>query len=133
MIKLDQALTAAFIDGAFGLEIVHENDTENPPKGAKFCELQTFQNPKAPITLNGSSDVTGVLQFTLAWPLGGGAVPAKEQAQTVLDFFPAGKRVSFGGQTLVIGSQHLFRAAPNVEKGRYEVVGRINYAAIVPR
>lgn len=133
-VKLDQALTEAFIAGAFGLPIVHENDDENTAEpGSKFFELQTFHNPTRPIGVNSSNDTTGVLQFVLAWPLHDGAIEAKKKADEVFAAFPVGRRVSFEGQTLVIGGHHLFRAAPDKDKGRFEVVGRINYAAIVPR
>lgn len=135
-VKLDQAMIGAFRSGDFGLPVVYENDEDGddaPAVGDKFFELRTFQNPSEPVTLNGINDVTGVLQFTLAWPLGGGAIPAKVKAQEIFDAFPSGRRVSHDGQTLVIRGHHLFKAAKNEQKGRFEVVGRINYVALVPR
>ena len=136
-VKLDQALIAAFRDGAFGLPVIYDNedasDSAQPEPGVEHFELTTFSNSVEPLTLAHSGDTTGVLQFTLAWPSGGGAMPAKLKVQEVFDAFPAGRRVSHGGQTLVIQGHHLFKASQNNEKGRFEVVGRINYAAIVPR
>lgn len=136
-VKLDQAMIEAFISEAFGLDVIHDNDdgaaSPQAPAGSKYFELATFQNPIQPVTLGHSSDVTGVLQFILAWPLGVGSIPPKMKAQEVFDAFPAGRRVSFDGQKLVIGSHHRFKAGRNDEKGRYEVIGRINYAAFVSR
>lgn len=135
-VELDQAMIGAFRSGEFGLPVVYENEddeTASPEAGSKYFELQTFQNAVQPLTLKHSGDVTGVLQFVLSWPLGGGAMDAKIKAQEVFDAFPAGRRVSHGGQVVVIRGHHLFKAARNDEKGRFEVVGRINYAAIVSR
>ena len=135
-VKLDQALIGAFRDGGFGLPIIYENEDStgaDTPVGSKYFELQLFQNPAEPVTLSHSRDITGVFQFLLAWPSGVGAMEAKIKAQEVFDAFPTGRRVSFGGQVLVIRGQHLFKAAKNEEKGRFEVIGRLNYAALVSR
>lgn len=136
-VKLRKAMTAAFIAGDFGLPIEFPNeheDEDNPPAvGSPVVEVRNFSNPVTPLGLTASSETTGLLQFSLLYPAGTGAIPAEDKAQEIFDAFQLGQRLSYGGESLVLKAHHLVSAGHDKTRGAFKVVGRINYAALLPR
>lgn len=94
-------------------------------------ELRTFWNEQTPVSLTDSDEITGLLQFTLNYPKGAGAIPAKQKRQEIFDAFPIGTRLTYGGQTVVVMSLGPFNAAP--DDGWFRVVGRIYVKAELTR
>lgn len=124
-----QAFVDDFIDQAFGLPIVHENDDYTPTKGTPWVRLRVFENETLPVGLASVNDTTGFYQFTLHYPTGEGAIAARSQAQTILDAYPLRRLFSYSGQQVEVTGTSIFDASPI--DGWYQVVGRINYRAFV--
>lgn len=134
--NLRKAMTAAFIAGDFGLPVSHPNEhaeEDATPVGSPLVELRNFSNPVVPLGLSAGRETTGLLQFSLLYPAGTGAIAAEDMAQAIFDAFPLGQRLSHGGETLVLKAHHLVDASHDDKRSAFKVVGRINYAALLPR
>lgn len=130
-IKIDQALIQSFIDGAFGLGISHENEDYAPTVGTAHVELKVMQNEVTPFSLDNLDDLTGLFQFTLKYPTNTGAIAAKTKCTEIFTAYPVGRELTYGGQTLKITGKQRVLAYPN--GSWYNVVGRLNFVAILPR
>lgn len=127
---IDKALTQSFIDGAFGMPIAHENFNYTPGNDA-YIEIKVLQNDITPWSLSHSNETDGVLKLIIRWPVGVGAVSAKEKANEILKYFKIGKQISYGTTSLIIMSGHLHPGAP--EAGWFKLDVTINYRAFISR
>lgn len=127
MLEIEQGLVSDFIAQAFGLPIAHENADYTPTPGTAWVALRVFQNPIDPTGLADLSETTGLFQFTLHYPAGEGAIPAKAMAATIFDAYPLRRRITYSGQTIQVVRYELFDASP--QGGWFQVVGRIYYRA----
>lgn len=127
MLKIEQALVDSFIRCHFSLPIAHENADYTPTPGTPWVSLKVFQNQVSPTGIADQSDTTGVFQFSLYYPLGQGAIPAKSQAETIFAAYPLRTSITYSGQVVTITGQELFDAAPF--DGWFRVVGRLEYRA----
>lgn len=128
-LKVYQAFVSDFITQAFGLPIAHENDDYTPTKGTAWVQLRVFLNAIERVGLSDTDDITGAYQFTLHYPLGEGAIPARTQAEAIFAAYPNRRRFTYSGQQVEITGSELFSAAP--DDGWYQVVGRIYFRAFV--
>lgn len=127
MLEADQAFVQAFIAADFGLPVAHENE-DYSPQGSAWVQLRCFPNETSVDAVDASTSLAdGLWQFTLHYPLGSGAIPAKAMRQTIFDAFPLGSRLSYGGQSVTVANHDPFDAAP--QGGWFQVVGRIFYQA----
>lgn len=103
-IKIDQALTQAFIDGDFGLPIAHENADYSPVSGTAYAEIKVIPNEAVPDTLgaSGYDETTGLFQVTLRYPVGGYSITAKTKADEMMAYFVIGSEFTYSGQTVLI-------------------------------
>lgn len=131
MLKIDQALISAFIDGGFGLPIAHENIDYAPTAGTAYVELLVLQNDVTPATLADSNDTDGVFRVILRYPIGGGAVAAKTKADQVFTVFAIGQRLSYDGVTLTILRNS--RQPGVAEEGWFSLVLDMPYRANIVR
>lgn len=126
MLEAQQAFANDFIAQAFGLPIAHENVSYEPTAGTAWVRLRTFPGQQVPGSVSADNiEHAGAFQFTLHYPEGEGAIPAKQQAQTIFDAYPIGRRVSYGGESIRVTALQQFDAAP--QGGWFQVVGRIFY------
>lgn len=102
MVAIDQALISAFIGGAFGLPIAHENIDYAPIAGTAYAELLVLQNDVTPATLADSNDTDGVFRVILRYPANTGAVAAKVKADAIFTVFAIGTRLTYNNVTLTI-------------------------------
>ena len=126
MIEAQQAFVSDFITQAFGLPIAHENVTYEPTQGTPWVRVQSF--PGAAFAGDVNADTTeqpGFFQFSLFYPEGEGAMPAKLKAQAIFDAYPIGRRLTYGGKRVRVTSYQQFDTAP--QGGWFQVVGRIFY------
>ena len=130
-VKIDQALLSAFIAGDFGLPIAHENAPFEENTSVAYVALKLFQNENRPHDLAHTDSITGAFQCILRYPLNKGAIPAKIKLGEIFDYFRIGRRFEYAGQGLEVRSQHRF--SNREEDGMYQVTGRINYRAYLPR
>lgn len=131
MLKIDQALISAFIDGGVGLPIAHENIDYAPTAGTAYAELLVLQNDVTPATLADSNDTDGVFRVILRYPIGGGAVAAKTKADQVFTAFAIGQRLSYDGVTLTILRNS--RQPGVAEEGWFSLVLDMPYRANIVR
>lgn len=126
MLKIDQALTGDFIAQAFGLPIAHENVKYEPTPGTPWVGIRVFQGESlaGDMAVNTTED-KGFLQFVLHYPEGEGAIASKTTAQTILDAYAIGRRVTYSGVTIRVTRNQMFEALP--EDGWFKVIGRIFY------
>lgn len=130
-LKIDQAFTGDFIAQGFGLPIAHENDGYEPTPGTPYVALRIFANAVLPYTIGTHDDTTGLFQFSLNYPEGNGAIPAKTKAETIFAAYPVGRKLAYGGQLIHVTGHQRFDASP--ADGWFRVVGRINYRAFLTR
>ena len=131
MLAIDQALVSAFIDGAFGLFIAHENVDYSPSAGTAYAELLVLQNDVTAATLNDSNDTDGVFRVILRYPPNGGAVAVKTKADQIFSVFSIGKQLSYSGTKLTILGN---KRQPGVaESGWYKIVLDMPYRANIVR
>ena len=126
MIESQQALVSDFITQAFGLPIAHENDDYTPTQGTPWVRVRVFPGETTAGTIDADNlEQSGFMQFSLSYPAGEGAMVAKLKAQDIFDAYPIGRRVSYGGKTVTVGSYQQFDTRPR--DGWFQVVGRIFY------
>lgn len=128
MLETEQAFVQDFTAQAFGLPVAHENTDYTPQAGQAWALLRCFPNEEVADSVDATTTATdGLWQFTLHYPLGEGAIPAKAMRQTIFDAYPVGRRLTYGGQSVVVTAVNPFDAAP--QGGWFQVVGRIFYQA----
>lgn len=130
-IKVDQALINAFITGAFGLPIAHENIDYTPTVGTAYVELTVFDAGTAPLSMSDSDEQLGILQAILRHPPDAGAIAAKTAAEAIFDYFPIASRHLYSGQYVQILAHD--RGAGRVVDGWYQIVCRVRFRAFVDR
>lgn len=128
-IKIDQALTQAYIDGAFSLPIAHENADYSPTAGTAYAEIKVIRNEAVPDTLgaSGYDETTGLFQVTLRYPVGGYSITAKTKADEMMLYFSIGSTFTYSGQTVLITRKD--RGAGYVEDGWYKLILRFTFNA----
>ncbi|WP_299945356.1 phage tail terminator-like protein [uncultured Ruegeria sp.] len=131
MLEIEQAFISDFITQDFGLPIAHENVGYDPEPGTPYVKLEIFPNAERPADLNSTNNTTGLMQFTLYYAEGNGAIPAKVKRQEIFDAFPIGRVLTYSGRRVTITGRNPFRAYP--DDGWYKVIGRVSYEADVPR
>lgn len=131
MLAIEQAFISDFIAQAFGLPIAHENADYEPTPGTPYVELRMFPNDARAADLATTNRTTGLMQFTLFYPEGEGAIPAKLKRQDVFDAYPVGRVLTYSGQRVTITGQSPFNAYP--QDGWFKVIGRLSYAADITR
>ena len=129
-VKIDQALTQAFIDGAFGLPIAHEN-IPYVPTDAAYAELSFSPNDITPLTVSDTDETDGVMQVTLRYPLNQGAMPAKQKAGEIFETFRIGSIFKHLGQTVRIVRAR--RSSGVAEDGWYAITITLSYRAFLRR
>lgn len=131
--KIDSSLVQAFIDGAFGLEVAHENKAHDPVPGAPWCQLFILPNqPKVNTMGSGGEDlITGFMQINLNYPVGDGDGEAKQKATEIRDYFYAGRVFTYAGEDVFITDAGR-GIARNVDS-YYQVVITINWQSRVQR
>lgn len=130
-VELDQAFTQAFIDGAFGLPIAHENAAYEPD-GSAYAEIFLLPNDVTAFSLSDSDETDGAFRVILRYPGKGGAIEAKLKAQEIVDAFKIGTRVCYNSKCAVIRS-HRRQAGANEEGDWYKLVLTFRYHAILRR
>lgn len=130
-IKIDQALTQRFIDGAFGLQIAHENQQFTPTPQTPYAEIRVLQNDATAGTLNNTNDTDGVFRVILRYPQNTGAIAAKQKANQIFAAFKVGQRIVYEGVQLTItGNQ---RQPGVVQDGWYSLILTMPYRAAIER
>lgn len=132
-IKIDQALTQGFIDGAFGVQIAHENVNFEPTGGTPWVRLTVFRNPAAPDTMGsaGKDETIGLFQATLHYPEGEYAVTAKQKADEIMAAFAIGTKLSYDDQEVLITKKD--RGTGYNEDGWFKLNLRFTYNARTER
>ena len=147
MIQIDQALQTRYMAQITGLDVVHENGvyqvwgttaygnpvvgTYVPTAGRAYATIIVLQNDITPATLKHSNDTDGIFRVLLAYPVNTGAVAAKLKADAIFAAFPIGQRLTYGGVTLTIMSNHRQPGVP--ESGWYRLALTIGYRATIER
>lgn len=130
-LKVDQALIQAFIDGAFGLPIAHENTSYQPTAGTAFAEIVVFDSGTEALSVADSDERIGLFQAILRYPVDAGAVAAKTAAEAIFDHFSIGSRHTYGGQSVEITGHD--RGPGRAVDGWYQIVCRMRYRALLDR
>ena len=130
-IKIDQAFIQAFIDGAFGLPIAHENSDYSPAAQTAYAELLNLPNDITAFSLNDSNETDGLFRIILRWPENEGSINAKTQADTIMSAFGIGTDVCYSGQCATIVTQD--RGNGFNEEGWYKILITIGYYANITR
>jgi hypothetical protein len=131
VVAIDQALISAFISGAFGLPIAHENIDYAPTAGTAYAELLVLQNDVTPATLANSNDTDGVFRVILRYPANSGAVAAKVKADAIFNVFAIGQRLTYSGVTVTVLRNS--RQPGVAEEGWYTLVLDMPYRANIVR
>lgn len=126
-LKIEQAFLSDFIAQDFGLPIHHENTEYKPEPGSPYVAVKMFENSETAAALSGLNETDGFFQFTLFYPEGNGAMPAKAKRATMLAAFPVGRRLTFDGQYVDVRGTQPLSAAP--DGGWFQAVGRVFYRA----
>lgn len=129
--KVDQAFVSDFITQAFGYPIAHEGTAYDPTPGTPYVALRVFANEVSALTVADTDETTGAFQFTLSFPEGEGAMPAKLAADTIFAAYPVGRKLTYSGQVVHITGRH--RLEVGAYDGWFRVAGRINYRAFIAR
>jgi len=127
--KIDQAFTSEFIAGAFGLPIAHENMDYTPAQGTAYAEIKMIPNDVSKLTLNNSNETDGIFRIYLRYPSGTGAVTAKTMADTMLAYFPLGRRITYGTQDVTIMKASRKEGIQN--NNWYELIITLSYWASI--
>lgn len=132
-IKIDQALTQAFISGSFGLPIAHENADYSPTAGTAYAEIKVIPNQAVPDTIGspGYDETTGLFQITLRYPVGGYSITAKTKADEMMLYFLIGSEFTYSEQSVQITRKD--RGAGIVEDGWYKIILRFTFNARTAR
>lgn len=130
-ILIDDAFVTAFIDGAFGLPIAHENIDYNPSPGTAYAEIFVIPNPRTPLSLQDTDITTGLFRVVLRYPVGDGSITAKTKAEAIIAAFPINSTVTAGGQSARVTRVMRDRGFP--EDGWYKTVVTIFYEAFIAR
>lgn len=130
-IRVDQALLAHFLAGNFGLPVAHENTDYTPSAGQAYLEPLVLQNDSTPGTLKHTNDTDGIFRVIVRYPLGAGAVPAKQKAQDIAAHFPVGARLTYAGLALTVVASS--RQPGVAESGWFKVVLTMPYRAAIER
>jgi hypothetical protein len=131
MIKIDQALTNAFISGSFGLPIVHENDSYVPVSGTPYAEIYLIPNDITPITLSDSNENDGVFRVFLHYKSDELSITAKIKADEIFTYFKIGSVFTYETQKVTITG--LSRGRGVNEGGWYSLPLSIMYRAFLQR
>lgn len=117
---------------ALSLPTAYENMTFDRPDGAW---AQVFFLPNQPVveTLGsaGSDFLDGLLQVDLNYPTGQGDSAARAAYESIRDAFPAGSRLSYNGQEVVI--RNCGRSSGRVVDGCFRINITIVWYALIPR
>lgn len=130
-VKIEQAFLSDFIAGDFGLPVHHENTEYAPEPGSPWVSVKMFENPVTAFTVADHDETDGFFQFTLHYPEGEGAMPAKAKCEEVFAAYPIGRRVTYDGQAAHVTARHRVDVGP--QGGWFMVTGRIIYRAFVAR
>tara|TARA_R110000868_G_scaffold128423_2_gene336538 strand:+ start:449 stop:847 length:399 start_codon:yes stop_codon:yes gene_type:complete len=130
-VKIDQAFVSAFIAGAYGLPIAHENFDFTPVSGTAYAELKVAQNIEAPLSLTDSNDTTGAFLVTLRYPLDSGSIAIKTMADTIGLDFKIATVISYAGQSVKVNRHG--RDVGVAEDGWYKIILTFQYWAYVAR
>ncbi len=131
--KIDRALVAAYVAGAFGLSTAYENEAFTPPTDTAWAELFVVPNQPSVATLGdaGSDAHDGIMQINLNYPAGSGRHKVAEMVDRLRAHFKAGARFDYHGQQVVVSS---CGAGPGRQvDGCYQRVVTINWYARTPR
>lgn len=134
-LAIDQALVTAFIAGAFGLPIAHENESYDPVSGTAYAKLEVMQNDETPFSLTHSNQTDGVFRVVLRYPAGEGAIAAKAMADTVFSVFRIGRRFQYNGVSLTIMGNERMNSSGRLPgaAGWYELTLSMPYRAFTTR
>lgn len=130
-IKVDDAFTQAFIDGAFGLPIAHENLPYTPTAQTAYAEIFLIPGPKYPLSVSDTDATSGLFRVILRYPPDTGAVTAKQKAEAIIAAFPVNSTVTSSGQSVRVTSVSRDRGYP--EDGWFKTVVTITYQAFITR
>jgi hypothetical protein len=126
---IDKAFISEFIAGDFGLPIDHENSAYTPIEGTAYVEIKVVQNDVTFLTLNNSNQTDGVFRVHLRYPPNTGAVDAKDMADTIMDYFSMGGRITYNGQQVTI-TRHS-RKLGDEQNNWFELIVSIGYRATI--
>jgi hypothetical protein len=132
-INIDKALIAAFQAGEFleGDLIGYENKPLEPNKQGTTAELLILRNPRTPLGVSGSDEVTGIFRIILRTPINIGAVAIKELADEIVEAFKPRTPLEYEGQHVIVTSAN---RRPGVdEPGKYKQVVDVTFIAFIPR
>jgi len=132
-VKIDQALVSAFVTGAFGLPVAHENTSYEPTPGTAHVLLTVLRNPAQALSLGagGMDETTGLLQATIRYPENAGAIAAKTKADELMGYFRIGRVFEHGGQRVQIVGKD--RGTGRNQDGWYQLVTRFEFNARTQR
>ena len=131
MVKIDQALIQAYIDGSFGLPIAYENDGYTPTPGNEYSEIYTIPNDITPFSMNDSNETDGVFRVILRYPVDCGSIEPKKKADEIFAVFFVGRVLKYENQKVTISG--LSRMRGIIEGGWYQLPLSIMYRAFLPR
>lgn len=128
-IKIDQALTQAYVSGGFNIATAYENAPFTPTAGTPHAIVEIIRNSADPITLGagGVDETTGLLQIRLRYPVNSGAHPAKSKADEMMMYFRIGRVFVYEGQRVQIVSKD--RGSGRNDEGWYQLVLRFEFNA----
>lgn len=130
-IKIDLALIQTFIDGAYGLDVSHENLSYTPTAGSPYAELTVIPNDITPLTLADSNETDGIFRIILHHPLDKGAITSKTMADTILGDYAIGTTLTYDTQDVLITGNG--RETGIAEDGWYRIILTVRYYATLNR
>ena len=129
--SIDQAFVNAFINGAFGLSIAHENSAYSPSNGTEYAELINIPNDITPLSLNDTDETDGLMRVILYYPVNKGSIAPKTKADEVLAVFSIGTKVCYEAQCATV--TRVSRQKGIAVDGWYKIVLSIGYMAFIAR
>ena len=119
-VEVDQLLTQDFIDGAFGLPIVFENDADS--KLRPVVEISSKFNEEKAQSLNDSNQFSGIFTFRILSELGTGAILPKMKCEEIFNRYPVGRVMTTTNCTLEVTGHHRINTP---DDHNYVVAGRL--------
>ena len=89
-LSLNPPLPVAWPDVAFTKPL------DNSGKPLPYLEVALLPVPTSAATLNGWNNYVGILQVTVVYPQGAGAIKAQQLAAAIVDFFKRGTEMTDG-------------------------------------
>jgi len=116
-IKTLQALTTAFLDGGFSMDVVHKNGSYSvwngssydffngvyqPTVGREFAAIHVNPVDTTSMTLNDSVQDDGIFQISLRYPLDSASINTEQKVDEISSIFNVGSRLVYAGHTVHI-------------------------------